>query len=71
VADKVTRQRKIYRIEYAQLPGEERGKGSYLRENQTMQEEKSTVREYRRVRGDVTVEMRGRVEQDRGSRERV
>jgi hypothetical protein len=38
------------RIEYSQLSREERGKGSYLRERETAQEEECTGQEYSRVR---------------------
>ena len=38
-------EKKVDRIRYTQLSGEERGKGSYLRERLTVQEEESAVQD--------------------------
>jgi hypothetical protein len=54
------------RIGYTQLSREERGKGSYLRERQTAQEEESTGQEYSRVRREQC----SRVESESGAAQR-
>jgi hypothetical protein len=51
---------------YAQFSREQRGKGSYLRERQTVQEKESTAQEYSRVPGEQC----SRVEKKSGAAER-
>ena len=65
MAEKSDESEKSDRIGSAQLSQEERGKGSYLRERQTAQEEESTVQDTVEFVESSAVELRGQVEQHR------